>query len=348
MSGRITIDNLSKSLKEYLNGLGLTEEQVTTIITNILVDYATKDELENIDLSQYVTKDELQNIDLDLYQKVEDETLTTEDKTVIGAINEIDANTVSKEEYDAKVAELEASVNEAFQLGNSVKQKLVDTLIAKGADVSTNDSFDILISKITSMNIKPTVNPADGNILVFSVTNGTTIVLQNDLRGDTSAVNISTDWGDGTLNNALSHTYDKAGVYQVTSKYNLIATDGTCDATSVSCLTSIIDLNENITDGSYMFYNCTNLTTVAEFDMMACIMTDMSHMFHGCSSLTAVYSGLWDPCYVTDMSYMFSDCVKLTTVITSTWDLSNLENAEYMFHNCPLLSVMEEEEEVEA
>lgn len=33
MSGRITIDGLSTSLREYINNLGLTEEQVQQLIT---------------------------------------------------------------------------------------------------------------------------------------------------------------------------------------------------------------------------------------------------------------------------------------------------------------------------
>ena len=38
MSGRINYSNLSDSLKEQFNGLGLTEEQVNELIENALVD----------------------------------------------------------------------------------------------------------------------------------------------------------------------------------------------------------------------------------------------------------------------------------------------------------------------
>lgn len=41
MSGRLTIDNLSDNLKEYLNGLGLTEDQINTIIQNKTGDLST-------------------------------------------------------------------------------------------------------------------------------------------------------------------------------------------------------------------------------------------------------------------------------------------------------------------
>ena len=56
--------------------------------------------------------------------------LNTTDKTIVGAINEV------------------------FQSGNSVKQNLVDTLIAKGAeDISTSNSWDSLIDMIEGSNI---------------------------------------------------------------------------------------------------------------------------------------------------------------------------------------------------
>ena len=56
--------------------------------------------------------------------------LNTTDKTIVGAINEV------------------------FQSGNSVKQNLVDTLIAKGAeDISTSNSWDSLIDIIEGSNI---------------------------------------------------------------------------------------------------------------------------------------------------------------------------------------------------
>lgn len=41
MSGRLTIDNLSDELKNFLEGLGLTEEQVSTIIQNKTGDLLT-------------------------------------------------------------------------------------------------------------------------------------------------------------------------------------------------------------------------------------------------------------------------------------------------------------------
>lgn len=60
-------------------------------------------------------------------QPATDNNLQTESKTIVGAINEV------------------------FQRGNNVKQQLVDTLIAKGIDCSTSDTFEALINKINEL-----------------------------------------------------------------------------------------------------------------------------------------------------------------------------------------------------
>ena len=92
MSGRINLDNISDDFKSYLQGLGLTEEQVNEAIT---VAVGNKNNLQ------------------------------TENKDSL-----VDA------------------INEVFQRGDNVKNKLVDKLISEGSDVSTNNTFDELINKI--------------------------------------------------------------------------------------------------------------------------------------------------------------------------------------------------------
>lgn len=92
--------------------------------------------------------------------------LRTEHKDdIVGAVNELVSdlsdisNSVSSKvdtsTYTSKVTELETAFNQAFQSGNSVKQQLVDTLIAKELDVSTNDSFDKILNEMN--NIKSNV-----------------------------------------------------------------------------------------------------------------------------------------------------------------------------------------------
>ena len=85
--------------------------------------------------------------------------LRTDNKNdIVSAVNELVSdlsdlnasisNKVNTSTYNSKVAELEAAFNQAFQSGNNAKQQLVDVLIAKDLDVSTNNTFNELISKI--------------------------------------------------------------------------------------------------------------------------------------------------------------------------------------------------------
>ena len=85
--------------------------------------------------------------------------LRTENKnTIVHAVNELKSdidglqnslsNKVDVSTYNSKVSELETSINQAFQSGNSVKQELVDALIAKDINVSTNNNFNELITEL--------------------------------------------------------------------------------------------------------------------------------------------------------------------------------------------------------
>lgn len=62
------------------------------------------------------------------------------------------------------------------------------------------------------------------NIYVFDTTlmpnESKTIMLQKELRGDTAS-NPITDWGDGTRDTLLIHTYAQDGTYTVKSKYSI-------------------------------------------------------------------------------------------------------------------------------
>ena len=124
MAGRITIDGLSDSLKDYIESLGLTEEQVNQLIT--------KFKNENIgDLS----------------------TLSTENKTVVGAINEVDGKTNKNSltttigNYYTTPAIVNSIVDGNDYQTSSEVQQTVDELQAKviksgGYNLIHNGSFE--------------------------------------------------------------------------------------------------------------------------------------------------------------------------------------------------------------
>ena len=87
----------------------------------------------------------------------------------------------------------------------------------------------------------------------------------------------------------------------------------------------------SVTNMSYMFYNCTNLTSTPQLNTSN--VTDMKYMFKGCTGLTNV-SNL-DTSNVTLMTNMFEGCTGLTNV--SNLDISKATDIAYMFKGCTAL-----------
>ena len=133
--------------------------------------YATKEDLNNIDLSLYATKEDLNNIDLSGKQDAVDNNLTTTDKTIVGAINEVNEKvdyTISTlgngdELLTNNKTTIVAAINEVFQSGVNVKQNLVDALIAKGIECSTSNTFEELIIKVNELSLNPFSEWAQAN-----------------------------------------------------------------------------------------------------------------------------------------------------------------------------------------
>ena len=90
----------------------------------------------------------------------------------------------------------------------------------------------------------------------------------------------------------------------------------------------------SLTNGSYMFYNCTTLTSFSG-DLSS--LTEAANMFSGCSNLTSFTTDLSS---LTNGNYMFSGCKNLTSFNT---DLSSLTNCNGMFgsgyYNCTKLDL---------
>ena len=119
-TGGITMGMLGSDVRGTINNLTETTLQHSELIESL------DEKVKGIDLSGYATKEDLENVEVDLspYQEKSSDSLNTNSKDIVGAINEV------------------------FQSGNNVKQNLVDALIAKGVSCSTSDSFESLISKI--------------------------------------------------------------------------------------------------------------------------------------------------------------------------------------------------------
>ena len=169
----------------------------------------------------------------------------------------------------------------------------------------------------------------------------------------------SIDWGDGTTENLIynyrnpDHKYEKAGTYIVSFKGSIKSLFQGKSAMSVqsSIISKIIHIGEslgiesmreafykqyelkkipvhinksfkNVTDFSFAFCDCTNLTEIPEGLFDYCIkVTSFEGTFSKCKGLSVIPEGLFDNCpEVTSFSYTFADWHLLTTIPEGLFD----------------------------
>jgi surface protein len=107
---------------------------------------------------------------------------------------------------------------------------------------------------------------------------------------------------------------------------------GTCRNLTILDLSSFN--TENVTDMSYMFEDCRNLTRLDLSNFNTENVTDMSWMFYHCSSLTSLDLSNFNTENVTSMSVMFGSCSNLSVLNLSSFDTSNDTSMRGMFFEC--------------
>ena len=111
-----------------------------------------------------------------------------------------------------------------------------------------------------------------------------------------------------------------------------------------SALTSLDLSNFNtakVRDMSYMFYRCSALSSLDLSNFNTAIVTNMSYMFSDCSALSSLDLSNFNTAIVTNMSYMFSDCSALSSLDLSNFNTAIVTNMSYMFFNCANLSSLD-------
>ena len=97
---------------------------------------------------------------------------------------------------------------------------------------------------------------------------------------------------------------------------------------------------DNVTDMSYFFYNCSNLSSLHNVSKLNTNnVTKMSDMFYGCSKLKSLPDiSKWNTSNVTYMREMFCGCSSLKSLPDiSKWNTSNVINMSSMFYGCSSL-----------
>ena len=89
---------------------------------------------------------------------------------------------------------------------------------------------------------------------------------------------------------------------------------------------------------SYMFNDCSSLTSIDVSGFNTAKVENMSQMFNGCSGITSLDLSGWDTGNVEYMYAMFNGCNKLRTIFAGpAWSIEKLKNLGQAFLQCTSL-----------
>lgn len=123
-----------------------------------------------------------------------------------------------------------------------------------------------------------------------------------------------------------------------------------CNCSNLQAVNGARDINTlNVTDFSYMFENCSELTTLDLNNIMGnwnfgfTSARNMSYMFAGCTRLSTLGNfrfgvGNTRTPYVTNLSHMFSGCENLGEFNLSGFDATYVTDMSSMYENCKRLT----------
>ena len=98
---------------------------------------------------------------------------------------------------------------------------------------------------------------------------------------------------------------------------------------------------EQVTNMSYMFSDCSALTSLDLSNFNTAKVRDMSYMFYRCSALSSLDLSNFNTAIVTNMSYMFSDCSTLSSLDLSNFNTAIVSDMSLMFGSCSTLSSLD-------
>ena len=223
-----------------------------------------------------------------------------------------------------------------IKIGNSsIKRIQLGSSIVKSAYLGSKLVYGSAITNVPSepsTEIDPTYN-----YYVFDTSldkNGTKVILKKYRAGDTTEWDGLTDWGDGTIDSNISHTYVSDGIYTVKTKHMINNDRYYDDNNTRKMLIECICVNNNITNMDGMFYGCTSLTLLDLSNFDNGNVTTMREMLYNCTKLISLNLSNFNTSKVTTMYGMFSYCRSLTSLNVSNFDTSNVNNMAWMFYSC--------------
>ena len=90
----------------------------------------------------------------------------------------------------------------------------------------------------------------------------------------------------------------------------------------------------NLTDCSYMFAGCKNITNIKFISFNTKYITNMSYLFYRCEKIKKINLYCFNTTNLIDMSYMFNSCRNLNDIDLSSFNIENVKNIDYIFYGC--------------
>ena len=145
---------------------------------------------------------------------------------------------------------------------------------------------------------------------------------------------IKRNFGNGTI---VHIVFDKSfSTYTPTSLYKFFA-----NLTKLKTITGLEYLNtEKVTNMSYMFFNCSSLTSLDVTHFNTAKVTNMNRLFAYCSSLTLLDVTHFNTAKVTNMNSMFECCSSLTSLDVTYFNTANVTGMNNMFYSCSALTTI--------
>ena len=214
--------------------------------------------------------------------------------------------------------------------GSDVKLAKIDGVI-----IYRKDEEDVLLIARYTAN-------ASGVLPIFNNAFEGYSTIETDNNDGTYTVRITTDSIDN-LPTSISFEY-KTNL--LTVEYSNVDKVNTMRYMFYGCtnLTSLDVSNwdtSRVTTMLAAFSNCTNLTSLDVSNWDIGNVTVMNYMFTGCTNLASLDVSNWDTSKVTNMYAAFQNCNKLTSLDVSNWDTSRVTNMTYMFTGCTNLTSLD-------
>ena len=214
-------------------------------------------------------------------------------------------------------------------------------------EASFNDDTDIIMPSVSYCDDANDVHYMRYNLVRFYVGDMAASSASATINTSNNRIDVSIDkskkWytyvlPKGSELNSINSYYDDA-ITKIIVKCN-ISSNSTRLIPSSTVEASFKD-SKLAGYASYMFSNCSGLTSLDLSSFNTSNVTSMKSMFEHCSGLTSLDLSSFDTSKVTNMSHMFSGCKGLISLDLSSFDTSKVNSMEYMFNYCGNLTSLD-------